>query len=77
MTVTIEVKPELAHRWKAIAAREGRALDAIISEAMEEHAAVLENSDSLASTRFQEDIYEYSVAELAAMEAGEFERPLR
>ena len=29
-----------------------------------------------ASTRFQEDLHEYSAAELAEMEAGAFERPL-
>ena len=29
-----------------------------------------------AATKYQEDIYEYSSQELAAMEAGDFERPL-
>jgi hypothetical protein len=29
-----------------------------------------------AATKYQEDIYEYSPEELAAMEAGDFERPL-
>lgn len=43
MTVTIEVKPEVAHRWKAIAEREGRELDALISEALEERAAAWES----------------------------------
>ncbi len=50
----------------------------------ESNGAAREYSRSLQSvgeltafTRFQEDIHEYDAAELAAMEAGEFERPLR
>lgn len=74
-TVVIEVKPETAHRWREIAAREGRALEAIMAEALEERAAFLDD-DQMASTRFQEDVHEYSAAELAAMANGEFERPL-
>lgn len=35
MTVTIEVKPELADRGRDIAEREGRALEAVVSEAAE------------------------------------------
>ena len=35
-----------------------------------------QSGELTASTRFQEDLHEYSAAELAAMEAGEFERPL-
>lgn len=73
-TVTIEVKSETAHRWRAIAQREGRALEAVMAQALEEGAA-FPNDEHLASTRFQEDVHEYSTAELAAMADGEFERP--
>jgi hypothetical protein len=46
------------------------------SDAREYSQSLKQNGELTASTRFQEDIYEYSRAELAAMEAGEFERPL-
>lgn len=35
-----------------------------------------QSGELTASTRFQEELHEYSADELAAMEAGEFERPL-
>jgi hypothetical protein len=38
--------------------------------------SLAQGGDLTASTHFQEDVHEYSPAELAAMEAGEFERPL-
>lgn len=45
MTVTIEVKSETAARWQRIAAREGRALEAVATEAAEAGTDALE-SDS-------------------------------
>lgn len=35
MTITIDVKPEIVHRWREIAEREGRALEEVVSEAAE------------------------------------------
>lgn len=43
MTITIEVKPETAHRWKAIAKREGRALEAVAAQAAEAGTDTLES----------------------------------
>ncbi len=48
--------------------------DEIVSYYVESLAA---QGDFTASTRFQEDIHEYSLEELAAMERGEFRRPLQ
>ncbi len=42
MIVTIEVKPELAHRWRAIAEREGRAFEAVAAQAAEAGTDVIE-----------------------------------
>jgi hypothetical protein len=44
MIVTIEVKPELAHRWKAIAEREGRALEAVAAQAAEAGTDAIESA---------------------------------
>ena len=46
MTVTIEVQPELAARWQEIAQREGRPLETLLAEAMEERAALLDDEDA-------------------------------
>lgn len=43
MTITIEVKSETAHRWKTIAEREGRALEAVATEAAEAGTDALES----------------------------------
>ncbi len=32
-TISIEVKPEVAHRWRKVAEREGRAVENLIAEA--------------------------------------------
>lgn len=59
MTVIIEVKPEIAQRWQEIAAREGRALETLLAEAMEERAAMLESereySQGSQAIRFSRD----------------------
>lgn len=59
MTVTIEVKPEIAQRWQEIAEREGRALETLLAEAMEERAAMLESereySQDSPAIRFSRD----------------------
>jgi hypothetical protein len=39
-------------------------------------ASLATRGDLTASVRFQEDVHEYSPAELADMEAGAFEKPL-
>lgn len=53
MTVTIEVKPELAKRWQEIAQREGRALEAVAAEAAEAGTETLdaEDAEDLAEAR--------------------------
>ena len=44
MTVTIEVKPETAQLWQQIARREGRAVEAVATEAAETGTDALVNA---------------------------------
>ena len=45
MTVTIEVKPELAKRWQQRAESEGRALEEVAAEAAEAGTDALDEED--------------------------------
>lgn len=68
MIVTIEVKPEVAHRWQRIAAREGRALEAVAAEAAEAGTETMEsNGDARAHDAARE---ERKAKRLAALEAA-------
>lgn len=65
MIVTIEVKPEVAHRWQRIAAREGRALEAVAAEAAEAGTETMESNGTPIDAR-----EERKAKRLAALEAA-------
>jgi predicted DNA-binding protein len=88
MTLTIEVAPEEEQALAAKARRNGQTVNEYLRDLVKRDVEVVEvetlyaeslatDGDLTASTRIQEDVHEYSPDELATMEAGLFERPLR
>lgn len=73
MTLTLELSPETEARLRANAAQYGLPMDAYLLDLAAQDAQ--EFNDWQALDRV--DLHEYSAEELAAMEAGLFERPLR
>jgi plasmid stability protein len=92
MTRTLDFPPELENRLQVLAAQHGTSVEAFVLHAVELAAteptggetmealyarSFDEGGELTAFSDAQEDIYEYSAGELAAMAGGEFERPLR
>ncbi len=91
MTLTLEIAPEIQAALEMKARRRGLALDAYLldvamrdesGDGLGEIAALYAESlatggELTAATNAGGELHEYSADELAAMEAGEFARPLR